>query len=234
MHVVLELLLAGLILCTWSLLVKESFWFRISEHVVIGMYMAYTLITYGTTINLRVTTPLFVQGNYTSIGIWLVLILGIFYLIRVTPQARWLSRYSMVVLAGIGMAVSVRTMAYAQIIRLANVGSFLDARIQAPAPLPYGFNNFVVAVLTFTVLCYFLFTHRHTGLLGVAAKIGRHGIMISFGMTMGTYLLTNLGFAVGTTYELVQKPKIYMIPVAFVVLIISLAWERIRGVASSG
>jgi hypothetical protein len=202
----------------WSWLYRDSRWFRLAETTLVGSFLAYTLDMGVRTLNLRVVGPIG-RGELT-VGMTILIILGLIYFTRAIPPLVWVSRYSVTVLTAIGLGLVVRSAVPSQIVQLTTMGSFT-------APGMKGINNIVIAVGTLSVMSYFIMTHRHKGPLGVLAKTGRYTLMIGFGVAMGTYLLSNMAFSLGNVREFLEPPKRYLIPVAFVVLLYGI-WDSQR------
>lgn len=209
----LQFLGAFLILCTWSSLYRRTRWFRIAESWLVGAQLAVYLSGAIDKINTVVVTPLFItRTKIDSLSLWLTLILGILYIIRIYSPWRWISRYTITLLAGIGVGTTLKTIVGSQMIAMLTQASFLDASPEV------AISNIIIAVTTFTTLSYFLFTFKHKGLLKIPADIGRLSLMLCFGTVMGGYLLTMAAYPVNAASEIVKFPSIYLL-IPFVALI---------------
>jgi hypothetical protein len=122
--------------------------------------------------------------------------------------------------AGLYTGYAVRAVVIVNIIELVGMGSLTATGTKYGTPT--ALNNLIIAMFTFTVMSYFLFTYRHRGVLGISARIGRVGLMIAFGMVMGTYLITNISFAIGHMRELVSAPWVYLVPFAIIGVLIGI------------
>lgn len=210
----------SLVLMAWSLLYRENFFFRISEALVIGWFMAFSLVVGLDILKGRVYQPLIIEGRWLS-PVLIVTILGLFYLLRLHKSTRWLARWPISLMAGVASAVAVKGTVYAQIIRLVTMGSWTSGGMTA-------INNIVVLVFTFTGLIYFIFTREHKGVLGGLSSIGLYALMITFGWVAGTYLMSLISMSIGHMQILMQVPGIYVSAVGAIVLIIGIIYDQMK------
>lgn len=217
---IVTMLAGASVLMAWSVMYRESIWYRLPENMLIGTAMGYTLRNSVRQITSRALVPLFQEGQYGDIAIWVGLILGLMYLLRWFPPTRWISRFPMSYQAGLYTGYAVRAVVIVNIIELVGMGSLTATGTKYGTPT--ALNNLIIAMFTFTVMSYFLFTYRHRGVLGISARIGRVGLMIAFGMVMGTYLITNISFAIGHMRELVSAPWVYLVPFAIIGVLIGI------------
>jgi hypothetical protein len=203
--------MALLIIMCWSIAYKPSFLFNIPQYILIGAYGGFLARSHYDVIMKKVLIPMFVNGKLGDVYLWLVLILGILYILRNVPQIKWVSMYPISVAAGIGMGMVMRLIVPSQIISLVSVGTWTDPR------------NIIMAVGIFTVLYYFLFTFGRKGAVGNGiAHLGRYYIMIALGITTGTYFISCISFIVAHMYDLTRFPMYYVWPPTIVVLIYAL------------
>jgi putative Ca2+/H+ antiporter (TMEM165/GDT1 family) len=213
---------------SWSIMYRESVWYRLSEYTLIGLFMGYGVVSNISVVRYRIFDRLVeTPGDVT---LYIVLAFGIMYILRVIPQIRWIARFPISLLAGAATGSVMAEIVQTQIIKLVSTGSFTATGTKYGTPI--SINNIIIFIVTLCAMTYFIFTHRHTGVLGVTARIGRYGLMIAFGMVMGTYLITNISFAIGQMSEFILTEKIIAVPVGIVVLIIGIVgdqlnlWER--------
>jgi hypothetical protein len=207
-----------LVLMAWSLLYRENVFFRVAESLVIGWFMAMSLVVGLGILKGRVYQPLIIEGKWLS-PVLIVTILGLFYLLRLHKDTRWLARWPISLMAGVASAVAVKGAIYAQIIRLVAMESWAAGGMTA-------INNIIILVFTLTGLSYFIFTREHKGALGVASSIGLYALMITFGWVAGTYLMSLISMSVGHMRTLMQVPGIYVSAVGVIVLVIGIIYDQ--------
>ena len=208
----------ALVLMAWSLLYRENFFFKIAEALVIGWFMAMSLVVGLDILKGRVYQPLIVEGKWLSPTL-IVTILGLLYLFRLHKDTRWLARWPISLMAGVASAVAVKGVVYAQIIRLVSMKSWAAGGMTA-------INNIVILVFTITGLSYFIFTREHKGALGVTSSIGLYALMITFGWVAGTYLMSLISMSIGHMRTLMQVPGIYVSAIGVIVLVAGIIYDQ--------
>lgn len=208
----------SLVLMAWSLLYRENFFFRIAESLVIGWFMAFSLVVGLGILKGRVYQPLVIEGRWLS-PVLIVTILGLFYLLRLHRDTRWLARWPISLMAGVASTVAVKGAIYAQIIRLVTMKGLAEGGMTT-------INNLIILVFTFTGLSYFIFTREHKGVLGGLSTIGLYALMITFGWVAGTYLMSLISMSIGHMRTLMQVPGIYVSAVGVILLIIAIIYDQ--------
>jgi len=200
---------AVVMLFAWSLLYKENPFYRLGEHLCIGLYLGYTLYMGIDVLLKRVFIPL-ATGRGT-ISLVLAMILGLFFYTRYVKPVAFLGRWSTGVLMGVGSGVAVMGAIKPMIVGQLEQGNWF-------APGMTGFNNFVMTVATVSSIAYFLFTYKPVGWLGYVSTLGRAILMACFGVTLGTFLLSNIGFPIGMLMKLTVTPGSYVSLLAVAVI----------------
>jgi hypothetical protein len=171
-------LAAFLTLCIFSILYKDNPFYKLAEHLVVGVSAGYfAIILYYNSFIPKVWVPVVQEHKF----IYLVpTLLGVLMWTRFSRKRSWISRYPIAAYMGIGMGVAIPLTMQAFIIVP------LHATMQ-----PMGFtslslfNNLLVAVGVLCALIYFFFSKEHTGAFGGAATIGIWILMIGFGAGFG-------------------------------------------------
>ena len=83
----------------WSMLYRENWFFRWIEHLTIGLMTGYTFYTALKLLIDSIFVPLIYEGAWVNI---IPIIFGLLLLTRVSSEYRWLSRWGIAALAGIG------------------------------------------------------------------------------------------------------------------------------------
>lgn len=211
-----EVVQAICMLMAWSLLYKENKIYRVGEAMTIGFFLGVTLKYAVDVLYKRVYTPLLIEGKWMS-WVLVVTILGILLYTRFIKSIWWISRWPVAILGGVGAAVAVRGALGPMILKQLHT-------LPAPGPDPLTtFNRIIMPIATFTAFCQFIFTKEQRGALGVLTFIGRLFLMIAFGFMLGTFLMSNIAFAINNMATLAKPPGAYVTIVALILLVIALA-----------
>jgi len=218
--IVLTLIGASFTLMVLSLMYRESILYRFAEHTAIGFILGITLYVGCETLRTKGVAPI-VAGDYIYI---FPFIIGFLLFARLSKKYYWVARWPTAIIAGIGSGLALRGAVFAM---------FIDQIVATAKPLVAAdpltsLNNIVLLIALLGTLSYFFFTFKHTGPLGISAKIGRYAMMIFFGASLGAAVLSNTTFVIGAIDFLVSAPAWYMIPVALVVLVASELREKSR------
>lgn len=176
--IILNGLAAFLSLCIFSILYKDNPFYKLAEHLVVGVSAGYfAIILYYNSFLPKVWVPIVQEHKFFYL---VPTILGVLMWTRFSRKWSWVSRYPIAAYMGIGMGVAIPLTMQAFIIVP------LHATMQ-----PIGFtglalfNNLLVAVGVLCALIYFFFSKEHTGAFGGAAKVGIWTLMVGFGAGFG-------------------------------------------------
>jgi hypothetical protein len=202
---------AFLTLCIFSFLYKDNPFYKIAEHLFVGVSAGYYIIlNFWTVIVPNLWAPLLRAfaghgvnglrqgmfaaelGDYRG---WLLLpgLLGVLLFSRLFGKIGWLSRWSLAVI--IGVYAGIKTTGFAQ--------GDLVAQIQGSMqPLWTGHLASSLNAIIFTVgligsLLFFFFSREHKGTLGVASKIGIFFLMVGFGAGYGYTVMSRVSLLIG-------------------------------------
>jgi len=186
--------LAGfLTLAILSFLYKDNPFYKLAEHLYVGVSAGYWLIY----VAFFDVYPMLWQGfqNETGLERWILLVpgaLGVIMLSRWFPRIAWLSRWPIAFTVGMGAGLGIT----------ANIQGYVVPQIGATLLPVTGWNlvslnNVILVVGVVTTLLYFYFSKPHKGVLGWTAKIGIVFIMISFGASFGYTLMARLSLLIG-------------------------------------
>ncbi len=188
---------ATLTLAIYSFLYKDNPFYKVAEHIYVGMSAAYWLIqVYEYTIKPMLWNP--ITSDFAANWILLIpAILGIMMLSRWFPSIAWISRWPIAFTVGIGAGLGITGI----------IQGWLIPQIQNTL-LPFkGFdaasiNNLLIVIGVVTTLAYFYFSKPHKGALGWASKIGITYIMIAFGASFGYTVMARISLLIGRVYFL--------------------------------
>ena len=165
-------------ICTiamFSFLWRDNSIFRSFQHIYVGIAAGYGMVQQWKSIKNMAYTPLVTKGAY----IWIVpIILGLMLFARFFKGISWLSRWSLAFLIGIGSALAIKILE-TEFIRQA----------QASIVNLNSFNNWFLMLGTACGVFYFFFTIKPNGVVGVAARLGRYVLMLSFGAGFGNAVM---------------------------------------------
>lgn len=164
-----------LILISLSFMFKDWPGWRFVETLLVGGGMGHSLVmTWGTIMRTGITPIM--QGQIILIpGI----IFGLLLYVRLhpDPNVKWISRYGFLWVVAVGAGLSLGSLWQG------NILVFLSQAVDVVGTSPMDqFNKILMFIIFITSLSYFIFTKEHTGILGVSTKLGRHFLMIAFGV----------------------------------------------------
>ncbi len=199
--VVIGTWLAGfLTLAILSFLYKDNPFYKLAEHIYVGVSAGYWLI-YVAFFDVE---PMLIDTFRTETGAekWIILVpglLGIIMLSRWFPKTAWLSRWPIAFTVGIGAGLGIT----------ANLQGYVIPQVEATLIPMTGWNmvsvsNLVLIVGVVTTILYFYFSKPHKGVLGGAARVGGVFIMISFGASFGYTLMARISLLIGRLYFLLH------------------------------
>ncbi|HAI21138.1 MAG TPA: hypothetical protein DCM14_04485 [Clostridiales bacterium UBA8153] len=184
-------------LMIYSYLWKENAAYRLMEHMLLGLGIAFSaVLTWDTLIIPRVRTNIIAQGH------WMFVVFGLLGLLLYTrmlsPKWSWLSRYPVAVSVGYGVGFSMAMSPRPWLLQVRD--SFRDLwvvrdgvfRAQAT------FDEWVFFIALITTVMYFFFTvpHRVTA-VRVGSRIGRYAIMVAFGAAFGNTVAGRISLFLG-------------------------------------
>lgn len=195
----------------YSYLYKENPFFRVCEHIYMGLALAHLAVMGWTNVRDMGFQKL-AQGQ-----VWVVvpLILGILLFARWLPKYSWLSRYSLAYFVGIAAAVTITGVLDAGVI------SQVRGAIQPIKDL----NSLVALVSNVAAISVFFFiigSSREVGpvfgngvvqaIIKRSGQVGRFVMMISFGAVFGTTVMARLGLFI-PRLQFLLGTWIHLIPV---------------------
>ena len=202
---------AGLTLFIFSFLYKDNPFFRIAEHLYMGVGLAWhiQIVLYKLIIP-QVWQP-FVKdlqtGNYLSVVLILIpTILGISLITQFIPKYSWISRYGFTFMmgysAGLALPAGLTTDFINQI--LGAIEPFANIMNLTTAQL---INAIIMLIGTLSVLVYFFFSIEHTKAIKKVSNIGIYFLMIYFGASFGNTVMARFSLLYGRFDLLVKYSK---------------------------
>jgi hypothetical protein len=187
---------AFLTLCIFSFLYKDNPFYKLAEHIFVGISAGYwATLEYQNVFLPNLWDPLTQERRLLLL---VPFAFGILLFSRFTKRFSWLSRWPMALIIGI----------YAGITIVGYGSGDLILQIHANL-LPLwtdhwltSVNNILLTIGVITGLIYFFFSKEHKGALGVGAKIGTWFLMISFGASFGYTVMSRMSLLIGRVYFL--------------------------------
>lgn len=164
-----------LILISLSFMFKDWPGWRFVETLLVGGGMGHSFVmTWGTIMRTGITPIM--QGQIVLIpGIIFGLLL--YFRLHPDPNVKWISRYGFLWVVAVGAGLALGSLWQG------NILVFLSQAIDIVGTSPIDqFNKILMFIIFITSLSYFIFTKEHTGILGISTKLGRHFLMIAFGV----------------------------------------------------
>jgi hypothetical protein len=223
----------GLSLFMYSFLYKDNPFFKLGEHIYVGVSVGYGLvITYYEVMVKKLYVPMVQGGNW-----WLILptLLGLLVLARFIPALAWLSRLSFAFVVGIGSGIAIPRVISSLILQQVQ-GTLKPLVTVGDGGVAWftfaGLNTLLILVGVVSVLFYFFFSIEHTGIVHRISRVGIYFLMISFGAAFGYTVMARMSLLIGRFDELIQyaSPDYgYATLVLLVLVVVGLVlWEQGR------
>ncbi len=176
---------ALLTLAVFSFLYKENPFFRVAEHLLIGVAAGYALVTYWeSTLLPLLFQPLVREGRLLLLA---PLGLGLLLFLRFVPKWAWLGRISLAFVLGAVSGAAIPAYTQAQIIK----------QVQSTMLPLNSLGHVVVVTAVCAVLLYFFFSRKQQGLLGAFSRVGVYFLMVFFGATFGYTVMSRISLLIG-------------------------------------
>ncbi len=176
---------AFLTLSFLSILFKENPFYRLAEHLYVGLAAGQAIVMGWLNVKNMAITPLTKEGRFVVI---IPLALGILLYSRFLPsQVRWLNRSPSAFLVGVGTGLAFTRFAQSDLI-----GQIRGAFVPIDSV-----NVLVIFIGSLSTITYFFFTKEQKGALKVTSQIGRYTMMIAFGSAFSNTVMGRLSLLIG-------------------------------------
>ncbi len=186
---------ALLTLAIFSFLYRDNPFYKVAEHIFVGVSNGYAVTFYYH--NILVPTlfnPLF-RGRLILI---IPFIIGMLYFTRFIPKISWLIRIPIGILMGYAVGASIP----------ATIQAYIIKQVQGTILTPYNFQRWHAGsmgivwslILFLGVICvvsYFYFSREQKGILKVTSRIGIIFVMIGFGAAFGYTVMARVSLLIG-------------------------------------
>ncbi len=212
---------ALLTLAIFSFLYKDNPLFRFAEHLFVGISAGYYAAIYWHNAIYRfIIGPLIKNFSkfyykiiwpelYSDVSVifsllsWVMYLLplgfGILFFALAFPRQRWLIRYPIAFLMGIGAGLSLYPTFKARIF-----DQLKDTFLPQFSNTMYFLNAIIIFIGTFSVLTYFFFSTERKGILKPLSRMGIIFIMIGFGAAFGYTVMARISLLIGRFYFLIH------------------------------
>jgi len=187
---------ALLSLCIYSFLYKDNPFYKVAEHIYVGVSTGYlVVVSLGDALYRDIYEPLFVNDIREYIVI-VPAVLSLLMFLRFHKKLTWLSRYAIAFIVGIGAGVAVPNkvqsflliQAEATIVPVLNPDSWVSTE---------SITNLLVLIGVLTVLFYFFFSVKHEGILRPVSRTGVIYLMLFFGASFGYTVMGRVSLLIG-------------------------------------
>ncbi|MBD3335988.1 MAG: hypothetical protein GF355_10785 [Candidatus Eisenbacteria bacterium] len=208
---------ALLTLMIFSFLYKDNVFYKLAEHLFVGVSAAYWMVVgYHTTIipNLvarlwpSLVVPVFpaAEGTKPDFYFLIPLVFGLLLLTRLFRKIHVFSRWSMGLV--IGYAAGTNLTRYLQSDFMSQISStMLPLIVIENGDFAFGatFSNLVLFFGVFCGLVYFFFSREHKGILLPASRIGVWILMVTFGASFGYTVMARISLLTGRMQFLLRE-----------------------------
>ena len=187
---------AILTLAIFSFLYRENPFYRIAEHLYVGLGNGYAITFYWHRILMpSLITPVGHNPNPLT-KIWLIAlaIIGALYFTRFIPKISWLVRIPIAISLGYGMGATIPRAVDAEIIKQ------LKATIVTRGQLGHwdtALWAILILVGVIATISYFFFSAERKGVLKPLSYAGIIFIMLGFGASFGYTVMARMSLLIG-------------------------------------
>jgi len=206
-------LAAYLTLSIFSFLYKDNPFYRLAEHLIVGISAGYWIaILYHTSLKDLWLEPmaenfiaLFTPGGSTPGEIGLIItnivpgLLGLMMFSRFFSKISWLSRWPIAFYLAITAGVALPL--YLQSFTVRQMQACMIGLTGSPWEI---ICDVIVIAGTICGLAYFYFSLEHKGVIGGLAKFGIWILMIGFGSTFGYTVMSRISLLIGRFNFLIE------------------------------
>jgi hypothetical protein len=189
---------AILTLAVFSFLYRENPFYRVAEHLFVGVSNGY-IITFTWH---RVLVPYLFDPVGQGQKLWLiaVAIIGALYFTRFIPKISWLVRIPIAVVLGYGSGAAIPRSIDARILQQVRAtiitrDSFLDTA--AGPGWQLGLWAIIIAIGVIATITYFFFSAKQKGVLKPISRVGIIFIMVGFGASFGYTVMARVSLFIG-------------------------------------
>lgn len=168
-------------------LYKENRFFRFAEYTAIASSLGN-----GVVVAIRYINSTFVQPPLTTGGLSYLYIVAVAFaallFVQFNQQYRWVARYPMAIIVGVGLGVAARTSLETEVVK----------QVWAAMTPITSVNNVIALVITVTVLVYFLMTPKYENAPGkIIIQTAQAFLFVLFGAKLASAIPMYVAWASG-------------------------------------
>ncbi|MCC6444384.1 MAG: hypothetical protein IT210_13145 [Armatimonadetes bacterium] len=181
------------VICTlaiYSILYRENAYYRLFEHIFIGLATGYGVArTWTDVLRPKWWDPMIGKGYWWYFALFLA---GLMYYLIFSRKYNWISRLIIGTMMGIGATLTFKGFATAQTPQI-----YKSFKPLAGVPPSTAINNFIFIATLLCVMTYFFFSfeQKNRAVRG-ASRMGRWLLMISFGATFGSTVMARMSLVI--------------------------------------
>jgi hypothetical protein len=179
---------AGLTLAIFSFLYKDNPFYKMAEHLYVGVSAAFAILY----IWAFDVWPMLIEKFITEQGSekWILIVpaaFGLMMLSRWIPKIAWISRWSIALTVGIAAGLGIT----------GQIQGVLLPQIRGTLVPLTSFNNILMVIGVIATLIYFYFSAVPKGAFKVGARVGVIFIMVAFGASFGYTVMARISLLIG-------------------------------------
>lgn len=179
---------AGLTLAIFSFLYKDNPFYKMAEHLYVGVSAAFAILY----IWAFDVWPMLIEKFITSQGTekWILVVpaaFGLMMLSRWIPKISWISRWSIALTVGIAAGLGIT----------GQIQGVLLPQIRGTLVPLTSFNNILMVIGVIATLIYFYFSAAPKGVFKAGARVGVIFIMVAFGASFGYTVMARISLLIG-------------------------------------
>ena len=187
---------ALLTLAIYSFLYKDNPFYKLAEHIFVGVSTGYLLVVAVSDALYRdLVQPLTANSMGSNLVILLPGLFGVLMFTRLFNKISWLSRISLAIFIGVTSGYSIPTYIQGDLIKQteATIVPLYTSGQSGWA----SFNCLVLLIGVLTVLVYFSFSIKHEGFVKHVSRLGTWYLMIFFGAAFGYTVMGRVSLLIG-------------------------------------
>ena len=186
---------ALLTLAMYSFLYKDNPFYKLAEHIYVGVSTGYLVVVMINDALMRdIYEPLFVNAKKEYIVIAPAL-LGFMMFTRLLKKWSWLSRISIAFIVGVAMGISIPNQVQTYLLK--HTEATIIPLWSSGGGFFTGLNEFLILIGVISVLIYFFFSVKHSGPIKPVSRTGIVFLMLFFGSAFGYTVMGRVSLLIG-------------------------------------
>jgi hypothetical protein len=189
-------------LAMFSVLYKDNPFYKVAEHLFVGLALGFGLAyTWHNGLLRYAFRPLFVEGQWILI---IPMAIGLLYFTRLIPKASWMIRIPISISLGWSMGYIIPLTFQASIFEQMRASlvhpemfNYSFKELLNPINVNSGIWGLILLIGTLATLIYFYFSRKEKSVLNPVSQVGIIFIMIGFGATFGLTVMSRISLLIG-------------------------------------